>query len=272
VFDILQFLTSNSKTKQLATSYNKLIAKLKLIVMGNELINYLNKRLKKENPFEKGKLATAGPVITISREVGCNGIKLAKKIACRLNEQRFLDDWRVLSKEIFQKSAKELEMDTEHVMRVFTETEKYSFEEIIKAFNNRNFKSERQITNTVKDIVRSCAVEGFAIIVGRAGHILASDIKNAFHIRLVAPLEYRIKVVQEKNDLNRENAIEYIQRVEKERIAFRKAFTDDNFTQNNFDMVLNRASFSDDDIVDIIENSIIKKGILNDARPKVQYY
>ncbi len=240
--------------------------------MGNELINYLNRRLKKEDPFEQGRLVTAGPVITISREVGCGGIKLAKKIACRLNEQRFLDDWRVLSKEIFQKSANELEIDTEHVIRVFTESDKYTFEEIIKAFNNRNFKSERRITNTVKDVIRSCAVEGFAIIVGRAGHIVASDIKNAFHIRLVAPMEYRIKAVQEKKDLNRDNAIEFIQRVEKERITFRNAFKDDNYNQDNFDLILNRASFSDDDIVDIIENAIVKKGILTDAKLKVQYY
>ncbi len=240
--------------------------------MGNELMNYLNKRMRNEKLFDKGKLATAGPVITISREVGCGGIKLAKKIACRLNERRFLDDWRVLSKEIFHKSAIELEMDPEHVIRVFTKTDKYTFEEIIKAFNNRNFKSEQRITNTVKDVIRSCAIEGFAIIVGRAGHILASDIKNAFHIRLTAPLEYRIKTVQEKYDFNRDKAIEYIERVELERITFRDVFKSNDLNDDNFDIILNRASYSDDDIVDIIENAIDKKGILNDAQPKVQYY
>ncbi len=240
--------------------------------MGNELMNYLNRRMRNENPFDKGKLATAGPVITISREVGCGGIKLAKKIACRLNERRFLDDWRVLSKEIFYKSATELEMDTEHVIRVFTKSDKYTFEEIIKAFNNRNFKSEQRITNTVKEVIRSCAIEGFAIIVGRAGHILASDIKNAFHIRLTAPLEYRIETVQEKYDYNRDESIKYINRVEQERIAFREAFKSNKLSDDNFDIVLNRASYSDDDIVDIIENAIDKKGILNDAQPKVQYY
>jgi len=240
--------------------------------MGNELMNYLNRRMKNENPFEKGKLATAGPVITISREVGCGGIKLAKKLACRLNEQRFLDDWRVLSKEIFYKSATELEMDTEHVMRIFTDSDKYTFEEIIKAFNNKNFKSERRITNTVKEVIRSCAVEGFAIIVGRAGHIVASDIKNAFHIRLTAPFDYRINVVQGKYNFTRDKAIEYITRVEQERIAFRNAFNDNKLNPDNFDIVLNRASYTDDNIVDIIENAIDKKGILSDAKHKVQYY
>ncbi len=240
--------------------------------MSNALVGYLNKRLKNENPFEKEKLTTAGPVITISREVGCGGIKLAKKIACRLNDQRFLDDWRVLSKEIFHKSANELKMDTEHVIRVFTESDKYTFDEIIKAFNNKNFKSERRITKTVKDVVRTCAIEGFSIIVGRAGHIIASDIKNAFHIRLIAPVEYRIKAVMKKNSLNQEEAITFISRVEKERITFRKVFREEILHDENFDIILNRSSFSDDGIIDIIENAINEKGILKDAKPKVQYY
>jgi cytidylate kinase len=240
--------------------------------MSNALSSYLNKRMKEENSFEKGKWQSAGPVITISREVGCTGLKLARTIANRLNNRKFLSEWRVLSKEIFKQSAEELNMHPEHVRQVFKKSDKYVFDEVIKAFNNKSYKSEQKIVNTVIDAVRSFAIEGYSIIVGRAGHIIANDLKNAFHVRLTAPLEYRIKAIQVNDDLNREEALQFINKVEKERIAFRKAIKKEKLHEELFDITINRATFSDENIVDIIELAMERKGILEDARSKVQFY
>ena len=240
--------------------------------MGNSLMIYLNKRLKEEKSFKKNSMAMAGPVITISREVGCNGLKLAHLIAKRLNAQKPASDWKVLSKEVFHQSARELNLEPERVRRIFKQTDKYTFDEILKAFSDKQFKSERRIVKTVSDVVRSFSIDGFAIIVGRAGHIIANDIYNALHIRLVAPLEYRIKTIMENNRLNREEAIAFIRKVENERILFRKAISKTKLHEDMFDMTLNRASFSDDAVVDIIEYAAIKKKILSDFKQKNEYY
>ena len=69
--------------------------------MGNSLMNYLNSRLKEAKAREYGNMNEAGPVITISREVGCNGLVLARLIAERLNKNLAKGSWNVLSKEIF---------------------------------------------------------------------------------------------------------------------------------------------------------------------------
>ena len=230
--------------------------------MSNVLMGYLNKRLKEDTTLEKDNSIIAGPVITISREVGCNGLKLAKLIATRLNKRRQKHNWQVLSKEIFHKSATELNMESEDVRRVFKKSEKYAFDEVLKAFSNKNFKSEQKIIKTVIKVVRSSAIDGYSIIVGRAGHIIASDIKNAIHIRLIAPLNYRVHTIQENNGLNREESIQFIKKVEKERVAFRKAIHGDNLHEELFDVTINRASFSNDDIVDIVELTMDKKGIM----------
>lgn len=240
--------------------------------MSNALSDYLNKRVKEENSFKKDRWATSGPVITISREVGCNGLKLAASITNRLNDKKFVSEWRVLSKEIFHQSAMELNMQPEHVRRVFKQSNKYIFDEIIKAFNNKNFKSEKRIINTVVDAVRSFAIDGYSIIVGRAGHIIARDIKNALHIRLTAPLEHRIKAIQVNDNLNREEAIRFIHRVEKERIAFRRAINEEKLQEDLFDLSLNRATFTDESIVDMIELAMEKKGIIETAKAKIQFY
>lgn len=240
--------------------------------MSNTLITYLNKRLQEDNIYKKNPATIAGPVITISREVGCNGLKLAEQIAKRLNEKKLSTEWKVLSKEVFYHSAKELDLEPERIRKLLKKTDKYTFDEILKAFQYKQFKSERRIINTVFDVVRSFAIDGFYIIVGRAGHLVASDIKNAIHIRLIAPLEYRIKTIMENKKLSRVEAIFFIERVEKERIAFRNSFLQGRNITEFYDLTINRAAFNDDEVIDIIEFASKVKGLLKLNQPKMEFY
>ncbi len=254
------------------TYHNKNRKLQKTNVMGNSLMIYLNQRMEEEkNPHIKN-LSSAGPVITISREVGCNGLKIAHQIAERLNKRKMINDWKVLSKEIFFQSAKELNLDPKKIQRIFKQTDKYTFEEILKAFSDKQYKSERKIVKTTYDVVRSFAVNGFSIIVGRAGHIIAQDIKNSLHIRLVAPFEFRIQTIMENNKLTRNEAIHFIHQVEKERIAFRDAICDKKVIEENFDITVNRSSFATEDIVDIIEYAVDRKKIMEAYKQKIEYY
>jgi cytidylate kinase len=239
--------------------------------MSNALLSYLNKRLGNETPIGE-TVGPPGPVITISREVGCNGVKLAHKIAKRLNNKNLDKDWKVLSKEVFHESARELDVEPERVQRIFRQSDRYVFNEILDAFSNRKHKSDKQIVKTVTDVIRTFSRDGFCIIVGRAGHIIAHDIKNALHLRLVAPLEYRIKTIMDNNQLNREEAIEFIEKVEKERLAFRKSMGKVKYEEDMFDMFLNRASFDDEKTMDLIEMAIEKKNILRDYNSRINYY
>ncbi len=170
--------------------------------MRNSLIIYLNKRLLGQETFKK-KSMEPGPVITISREVGCNGLKLARLLATRLNAHKLSADWRVLSKEVFNESARELNMDPDRIRKTFKQADKYTFDEILKAFNDKGYKSERKIAKTVSDVILSFAVDGFCIFVGSASHIIARDIQNSLHIRLEAPLEYRINNIMNSKGLKR---------------------------------------------------------------------
>lgn len=238
--------------------------------MGNSLISYMNKRLMKENVSDKG-FYEPGPVITISREIGCNGLQLARKIAKRLNQKNPVVHWKVLSKEVFYESAKELDVDLDTVTKIFKQSDRYTFEEILKAFSNKQYKSEKRIVKTVVEVIRSFAEDGNCIIVGRAGHIIAKDIEKALHLRLVAPIDYRLKMVMGKNNLNKADALLFMQRIEEKRIAFRKAINE-NLFEDNFDLIINRASFDDDNIIDIIDNGIKAKKLLVNQKEKVEFF
>ena len=74
----------------------------------------------KEDP---AKNIFPGPVVTISREVGCPAKKLAASLAERLNtmkKENFKDHpWHWISKEIMMESARELQVDSSQIQHVF---------------------------------------------------------------------------------------------------------------------------------------------------------
>ena len=106
--------------------------------MSNLLHEYLNKRLKDKQHYENGT-TTPGPLITVSREVGCSGVVLAEKIAGRLNHQNPGPEWKVLSKEVFYQSARELNMEPEKVKKILRKTERYTLNDILNAFGDKKF-------------------------------------------------------------------------------------------------------------------------------------
>ena len=238
--------------------------------MSNALMEYLTRRMGEKQVFITGS-KTPGPLITISREVGCNGVKLAHKIAEKLNHKHLGSEWKVLSKEVFYESARELGIEPEKVRRVF-KTDSHTFNDILNAFGTKKFKSERKVIKTVNEVIRSFAEEGFCIIIGRAGHIIAHDIKNALHLRMLAPWEYRIKTIMHNNHFNREEAIEFISKVEKERKTFRKAILKDSPENDMFDLCINRASFQDEAAIELIVLAAEKKNIFQDYGKNIDYY
>jgi cytidylate kinase len=230
--------------------------------MSNTLINYLNKRFLEEKESITRFSKSPGPVITVSRQVGCNGLKLAKLLEIKLEKGNPLIDWKVLSKEILVASAIELNMDFDEVRNTMKQADKYSFSEILKAFNDKHYKSERKITKTVIDTILKFATVGYCIIIGRDGHMITKDIEKSLHIRLIAPLDYRVKNIMENNQLTRLKAIEFINRVEKEREAFRKSIRPGFMQEELFDITINLEAFSDDEVLDLIWCAIDKKKLL----------
>jgi cytidylate kinase len=213
--------------------------------------------------IKKSETPMAGPVITISREVGTNGVKLANLIALRLNTRKPKKDWKVISKEVFQHSAKELKMEPEKVRKTMYQSEKFTLDDILKAFYDKNYKSNLTISKTMSRVILQIATDGYCIIVGRAGHIIAEEIKHALHIRLVAPLDYRINTIMHNNHLDHDGALKFIKKVDNERTAFRKALFKDDPIHEMFDITFNRAAFTDEELLDFIEYAAVKRDLIN---------
>jgi len=62
--------------------------------------------------------------------------------------------------------------------------------------------------------------KGNLVYHGHAGHLLLKGIPTVLRVRLIAPLEMRVRSVMERQHLNREAAIEYVATVDQERIRW----------------------------------------------------
>ena len=86
--------------------------------MENSLMLYLNKRLRKSGNDISPESLIPGPVITFSREVGCGALKIAKRLEKELNSMDAKHQWRILSKEIFDECARELDMNKQKINQI----------------------------------------------------------------------------------------------------------------------------------------------------------
>ncbi|MDX9881009.1 MAG: cytidylate kinase-like family protein [Prolixibacteraceae bacterium] len=230
--------------------------------MEDSLLLYLNKRMgKKDEGFCPGDILP-GPVVTISREVGCAGVKLAKKLAGKLNEQGGKCKWKVFSKEIFEEAARELEMDRKKLKTVLNSEGRNTFDEILGALGDKRFKSERKIRKTVAGFIRSIATDGHCIIVGRGGHLIARDIRNSLHLRFKAPLDWRVKKIARRHRISETEALKFIGKTEKERESFRRNIQAGAPPDENYDMEINVSVFRNNDIIEIIAKAMIMKGLV----------
>lgn len=233
---------------------------------------YLNKRLHQNDARLRDHDSRPGPVICISREVGCGAVNIANLIAAELDKHGLCKKWRVISKEILEESARELDMDPNKLKNYLKEGERGVFDDILAAFSEKRFKSDRKINKTLMDLIKSFATDGHCIIVGRAGHIIAKDIERSLLVKLTAPIEWRVKQIMDKNNLNLRQALEFIEKTEIERENFRKHIAGDDSKADEFDLTINVARMNMKSVIDLISFAAQAKGMLETTKSKVEVF
>ena len=233
---------------------------------------YLNKRLNKYEPKHISADSQPGPVICISREVGCGGVNVARLLTAELDSQTFCKKWKVLSKEILEESARELSMDPGKLRNYLKEGDRNMIDDILSDFSEKRYKSDKKISKTLIDLISSFANDGHCIIVGRGGHIIARDIEKSLFIKLTAPLDWRVKQIMEKNNLKMREAIDFIEKTEKERQNLIKHISNENVKDNEFDLTINLARMSIPEVISLIRHMAHSKGMLETKKSKVEVF
>jgi len=190
-----------------------------------------------------------GPVITISRLTGCDGREVAAALVAQLNLRYNTSKWRWIDKDIIYHAAHELKTDTNRVETYYQGITMNDMSEMIMAFSG-TFVSDSSVKKAIREVVLSIAREGHAVIIGRGGVAITRDMTNALHIRLVAPLYWRVENVMKKKGMIIEKAEEYVIETDEKRNKMIVSFLDKKPQTLDylFDSTLNRSSYSIDQL------------------------
>ena len=204
------------------------------------------------------------PFVTISREYGCPSKLVANKIETLLNKRPHPvkgPAWRSVNKEIVMEAARELNLHPDKVNSIFNTNYLGEIEDILSSFSS-NYKSNRRIQKTIREVVKSFVLTGYIIIVGRGGVAITQGCPNALHIRLNAPLEWRIGKISESHQLSPSEALRRISDIDKKRTVLVEQFLGRKFDPTLFDLIYNCQSFTVDDIVSSIINVMEQKKMI----------
>ena len=193
----------------------------------------LDKALKHGIEIEKYK---GGPVITISREPGSGGSEIARRLAKAL-------DMDLIGAQIIQHVADSAKMSRK-VIESLDEKEVSFRDTLLSSLFGEYRPWPGEFLQHLTRVIGTIGVFGNTIIVGRgANHILPRE--KAFKVRIIAPLEYRIKYFMEDRGYTKAEAEQYVVKTENNRKAFvRKYFNADVADPKHYDIIINTEGMS----------------------------
>lgn len=225
-------------------------------MMSTNLSDYLSQRYYGQMR-QPGK---TGSFLTISRQTGCEATEIAAELIKFFRKGG--RKWSMLNKEILDKSADKLHFERQKLDHDYFMARGTVMDEVVKSMTMRYYVSDKKIKGTIADILRMEAAKGNVIIIGRAGVVTTSGIPGGLHVRLVAPLEWRIETMMNKRNMTRKQAEEYVLESDNKRVTFLERFCDKKIHDVCFDLIINRVVFSREQTVGIILNTMTLKGLL----------
>jgi cytidylate kinase len=223
--------------------------------MNSVFVEYLRRmQFVAEDEVAEGHL----PFITISRETGCHSMNIARQIKQRLN-QVARTKWQIITKEILAEASREMNLNQAQVKGILTGAKRSHLSEILQSIENHAYLSDSQVRKKLAEFIESAAQRGHVIIVGRAGAIITARIPKGLHVRLVAPIDWRIKSIMSQENIERKEAQKWIEETDERRRRLLEEFSGRPFNDILFDIVINNAVITDEEIADIIAGMIIKR-------------
>jgi hypothetical protein len=182
--------------------------------------------------------------IAISREAGANGGLIARAIGELLG-------WPVYDRELVQLVADSMKVRAS-LLHDLDERRTNWIRECMEGFGSGPSVTQSAYLHRLVETLLALAANGECVIVGRGAAVLLPS-ATTLRVRLIAPREYRIAVIQERRNLTREEAARWIEMTDRERSGFLcDHFAADPTEPKNCDLVLNSARFTVAECAEIV--------------------
>ncbi|MBW2575106.1 MAG: cytidylate kinase-like family protein [Deltaproteobacteria bacterium] len=200
--------------------------------------------MRTEEKKEEERIST----VTFSREHGSGGDILAERLAKKLGYELFHQEVLHNMAESARVSVQFLETLDEKGVSVLDEW-------ISSLVDRRHLWPDRYLQHLMK-IIGTIGKHGRAIIIGRGSNFVLPPDKR-LSIRVIAPMEERIRNVSKELDITVEEAKQRVIKTESDRKAFiKKYFNADIADIFNYDLIINTENLSIDEAVNIINGAL----------------
>jgi len=185
-----------------------------------------------------------GPYIVISRETGAGGSEIAQLVGEKLG-------WDVLDKEILDYLAAKYGTPR-HLFEFIDEKHVSWIEEFFETWiEGRRFTKATYI-HRLHHLLFLAAHHGSVVIVGRGAQFVLPH-NRGLSVRVIAPLDFRVKQVLLKKGLNAKEAREFLEESDRQREAFINEHFHHKVTDPHVhDLVINVEKLAQADVAELI--------------------
>jgi cytidylate kinase len=185
------------------------------------------------------------PFLTISRQAGAGGRSMGQKVVDLLNAGPNKVPWTMFDKDLVEEVRKQHNLSKD-VNKYLTESSRNEITDYIGEMLGLHPSSFELFKKTNETII-TLARMGKTVIVGRGGNMLTRGIAGGFHVRIVAPTDWRLQRLQQNNKLDEKAAKTRM----KETDNARRKYVRDNFDKDiddalEYDCVINTGLMSSD--------------------------
>ena len=204
-------------------------------------------------PPHRSTNAAAQTFVTVSREAGAGGLSFSHRLAVRLNELPVRAPWMVWDHELAEKVSAEHGI-AQTVVEMMEDRRQTWLSDLMAGLSPSSqqpdeFKVYKRVATTILAMARA----GHAIIVGRGGRFITQGFPWGIHIRLVAPLETRVRYMMEHYRISRNEAANRIREIDSARAAFyRRYWPGKSLAPDCFTITLNAGEMSVEEMVDCV--------------------
>jgi len=204
-------------------------------------------------------------VITISREHGSGGAEIGRRVAKILG-------YDYVDKELITEVARRANVPESEVEKLdekgedpiiyflkelFVEDEpktvsEYPNEYKEKEIESNTFDRDKQL-KLFQSVIESIWERGNAVIIGRKANVILAYKPNTLRVRIIAPLEKRLKRVMQLEHLSQDDALRLIRETDGHRERYAKQYYDVDWDNPRlYDIIINTEKLTNEDAACLI--------------------
>ena len=180
-------------------------------------------------------------VITISRQLGSLGTEIAEAVANRLNYQ-YVDKEKI-GRALADCGLPKIEIE--------------KLDEKKPAFWDSWVTDRKKFFHYIQRVILDFAQKNNVVILGRGGQILLKGVPGVLNVRIIAPLDVRIRRIKEQDGVDEMQAVRRLKRNDQDSGGFIRSFFNVDWEDSSlYDLVINTQKLSLDTGMKLILESI----------------